>query len=496
MSYALSKSRYTCAVQCPKMLWLKMRKPEEFDQSVLNEEVLRTGNEVGDLAMGLFGEYREVPFGDKDLEGMIRTTKEWIGEGVPVIAEASFSFDGCFCSVDILKNSGGGRVEVYEVKSSTHVREIYYHDAAFQLYVLTGLGYEVERVCIVHVDSSYVRRGEIDLDGLFAVEDVTERVRGMQEEVAERIREIRNCLELPEEPKEPGIRPACFDPYDCGFWKYCTRDLPHPNVFDLSSLQKRSKFKLYDAGIVSYPQLETNGKLKPDPLLQVRQELYDLPPKIDRGAVAKFLNTLSWPLYFLDFESFQPAVPLFDESSPYEQIPFQYSLHVLESEDAELLHREYLAEPEGDPRRGVAESLCRDIPADVCVVAYNMSFEKNRIRRLAELYPDLSGHLMAIHDHVVDLMVPFQKKAFYCRAMQGSHSIKYVLPALYPDDPKLDYHNLEGVHNGTEASDAFSRMRDMDPKERGACRAELLKYCGLDTYAMVKVWEKLRENVL
>jgi hypothetical protein len=227
--------------------------------------------------------------------------------------------------------------------------------------------------------------------------------------------------------------------------------------------------------------------------MQVAHELHDLPPVINREKIAQFLSELSFPLYFLDFESFQPAVPLYDNSSPYEQIVFQYSLHYIITPGAELRHRECLAQPGEDPRRGVAEALCRDIPVDVCTLAYNMSFEKGRIRALAALYPDLSDHLMNIHDHIVDLMVPFQKRHYYCRAMQGSYSIKYVLPALFPDDPELDYHNLEGVHNGTEASAAFERMGKMDPEELEQSRQNLLKYCGLDTYAMVKVWEKLRE---
>ena len=246
---------------------------------------------------------------------------------------------------------------------------------------------------------------------------------------------------------------------------------------------------------MSFRDIEQNKALKPDKLLQVQHELHDLPPAIDREAIGKFLAKLSWPLYFLDFESFQPAVPPCDDTSPYQQIVFQYSLHYIEREGGELCHREYLAWPGGDPRRGVAEQLCRDIPLDVCTLAYNMTFEKSRIREMAELYPDLSEHLMNIHDHIIDLMVPFQKRWYYTRAMQGSYSIKYVLPALFPDDPALDYHNLEGVHNGTEASAAFERMGNMPPEELQACRTNLLKYCGLDTYAMVKVWEKLREAV-
>ena len=176
------------------------------------------------------------------------------------------------------------------------------------------------------------------------------------------------------------------------------------------------------------------------------------------------MKNLSYPLYFLDFESFQPTIPLFDNSRPYEQIVFQYSLHYVEHEGGELKHTEFLAYPGSDPRRALAEQLCADIPLDVCTTAYNMGFEKGRIRGLAELYPDLREHLMNIHDHIQDLMIPFQKKWYYCRAMQGSYSIKYVLPALFPDDPTLDYHNLDGVHNGGEVSEMFAKMATMQPK--------------------------------
>ena len=138
-------------------------------------------------------------------------------------------------------------------------------------------------------------------------------------------------------------------------------------------------------------------------------------------------------------------------------------------------------------------SMCADIPLDVCTTAYNMGFEKGRIRGLAELYPDLREHLMNIHDHIQDLMIPFQKKWYYCRAMQGSYSIKYVLPALFPDDPTLDYHNLDGVIMAVKSQKCLPKMATMQPKELETARGQLLKYCGLDTFAMVKVWEKLKE---
>jgi len=205
----LSKSRYCSAVQCPKMLWLKKNMPEAFDDSVVNQAVLDRGNDVGDLAMGLLGDYVEVPYGD--LSGMITKTEELIEAGTPIIAEASFSYDGLFCSVDILKNLGNGRVELVEVKSSTRVSDIYLHDVAYQVYVLTQLGFTVEKACLAHINSDYVRHGALDLQALFTIEDLTETAIGMQAGVEERVRTLREYMAQTDEP-EMGIGSQCFAP--------------------------------------------------------------------------------------------------------------------------------------------------------------------------------------------------------------------------------------------------------------------------------------------
>ncbi len=486
----LSKSRYCSAVQCPKILWLKMKRPELFDDSVFDQAVLTTGNEVGDLAMGLFGPFREVPFGN--LSGMIEETKALLDMGTPVIAEASFSYRGAFCSVDILKATGKNTVEIYEVKSSTGISDIYYHDTAYQNYVLTNLGYDVRKVCLVHVDGSYVRHGELELRKLFKINDITDRVKEMYPGVEERIRFLEGYVAGDEEPA-CGLGQYCFKPYKCGFFPYCSRTLPSPNVFDVSGMQLRTAVGHYLNGRTGFEELLTDPKLNPGFRMQIEHELYDRPDHIEKEAVRSFLDGLHYPLYFLDFESFQPAVPPYDDTRPYQQIVFQYSLHILETEGGRLQHREYLAYPGEDPRRKLAEQLCRDIPPDACTLAYNMSFEKGRIRELAELFPDLSGHLLNICEHIRDLMTPFQKKQYYTKAMQGSYSIKSVLPALFTDDPSLDYHSLQEVHNGSEASAAFVKMREMNPETLERYRAYLLEYCGLDTYAMVKIFYKLTE---
>ena len=196
-------------------------------------------------------------------------------------------------------------------------------------------------------------------------------------------------------------------------------------------------------------------------------------------------------MYFLDFETFQPAIPKFDGTKPYMQIPFQYSLHIQDCKGAEPEHREFLAKEGTDPRRSLAEKLCEDIPLDVCTLAYNMKFEKMIIKSLAEEFADLAPHLMNIYENIKDLMVPFEKKYYYDRAFEGSYSIKYVLPAMCPNDPELNYHNLDGIHNGGEAMAAFDGLEKRSPEEVAQIRKNLLAYCRLDTLAMVKILEKL-----
>ena len=204
------------------------------------------------------------------------------------------------------------------------------------------------------------------------------------------------------------------------------------------------------------------------------------------------MSTFFYPLYFLDFETVIPIIPNAIGARPYQQIPFQYSLHYVETENGELKHKEFLGESGTDPRRALAEQLCDDIPMNVCTTAYNKAFECSRIEEMAQAFPDLANHLRNIKEHIVDLLVPFREGYYYNKNMGGSFSIKSVLPAIFPDDPSLNYHNLDEIHNGGEAMSVFPKIKDMLPDEAAETRYNLLRYCELDTYAMVKVWEELK----
>ncbi|GHV81111.1 hypothetical protein AGMMS49944_29020 [Spirochaetia bacterium] len=486
----LSKSRYCAGLQCPKILWLQKNKPDEYDDGVMNQGVLNTGNEVGDLAMGYFGLFTEVPYNaDKSL--MIEETRRLLEQKTKVIAEASFSHDGNFCSVDILRQVGDA-FEIIEVKSSTSIKPIYIDDMAFQYHVLTGHGIRVEKISLMHINNQYVRQGDLDIKQFFTIEDCTNEVIAKQTGIEKQIAAFK---ETAGQETEPGldIGPHCNAPYECGFKRYCWDHIPENSVFTVAHLNGNKAFDLYHKGIVSFKDiLESGVSLPESQRRQVETEVKQLDPTIDTKEIRAFLDTLTYPLYFLDFETFNPAIPPFDGCKPYMQIPFQYSLHIRQSPGAELEHREFLGKEGTDPRRALAETLCRDIPRTACTLAYSSSFEKTRITQLAEQFPDLSDHLTGIRDHILDLMAPFQSKAYYCREFKGKYSIKVVLPILFPFEPQLNYHGLELIHNGGEAMSAFPGLEKKPREEIAATRQALLAYCRLDTLAMVKILEKLR----
>ena len=484
----LSKSKYCYGLQCKKMLWLIKNKPEVMSDSN-NEAILEQGNMVHEVARYLFGEHINITYSD-NLSEMVKDTYRTIESYKDVIiTEASFNYKNNFCSVDILCKKND-TYEIYEVKSSTELKDVYINDASYQYYVLTSLGYKISKCSIVVINRGYERIGNIDLDKLFLKFDITKDVLALQDKVKVTIDEINKYMENTSEPKEE-IGEQCFRPYDCLFFDYCTRNLGHPNVFDVPVNPGVRCLKYYNQGYISFEDL-LNAKINDKDRQRIEYELYDKPDYIDKEKIKEFLETLTYPLYFLDFETYMMPIPLYDHVKPYEQIPFQYSLHYV-GNDGKLRHKEYLAEAGSDPRRRLAEQLVKDIPRDVTTLAYNMSFEKNVIKRLANIYPDLSSDLMNIYENIRDLEVPFAKRYYYTKKMGSSSSIKYVLPALFPDDASLDYHNLELIHNGSEAMNSFRNLENMSKEELLYTRERLLKYCCLDTYAMVKILDKLKE---
>lgn len=490
----LSKSLYTRGVQCPKALWLKkhmsevLTPPDEASQAVFD-----TGNVVGALACGLFPNGKEVPF-TRDYDEMIATTKEWLADGVQNIYEATFNYDGILVMVDILHVDEDG-VHIYEVKSSASVKDIYVHDVSIQCYVLRGLGLNVKSAHVVHINNSYIRGDELNIYELFNIADVTQDALSVQENIPHVLREFEAYLNDKENEPDIDIGKHCKSPYECDAKNYCWRvqkGIADYSIFNIFNLGSKKQIELYEQGIINIEDIPNDF----DMTAKQKQAVKNYKSKethIDQKAIKEFVDTLTYPIYHLDFETFQQAVPEFKGISPFMQIPFQYSLHV-EHEDGTLEHREFLAQDGIDPRELLAQKLCEDIPRDVTVLAYNMGFEKGVIKKLAANYPELGEHLLHVSENIQDLMIPFQQKHYVTPSMNGSYSIKYVLPALVPDMAEA-YKELEGVQNGSQAMNAYANMSKLQSAEKEKMRNSLLQYCKLDTLAMVRVLGKLKKVV-
>ena len=491
----LSKSKYCKSIQCNKILWMDKYK-SEVAIPTSRDSVLKNGTEVGELARDLFGDYTNIEF-NKDLNIMVAETRKLLKNKPNIITEASFNYDNNFCSVDILKNNLDG-MEIYEVKSSTEVQDIYLDDASYQYFVLSNLGLNVKKVCIVYINNQYIRGKKLEIEKLFNIEDITDIAKSKQDEIRKNI-EITNKYmnehDKNNEPKED-IGMKCLKPYKCEFWEYCTRNLPRPNVFDIGGgMHNSKKFEKYYEGKISFKDLQ-NEDLNPKFLEQIDFELNNLKPKIEKEAIKELMDSLKYPLYFIDYETYQLAIPEIEGTRPYQQLPFQYSLHIIKEKGAPIEHKEFLAEiDDPDYIRHFAESMIKDMPENGSVIIYNKSFEPARNNEIARMYPDLKDEMDRINSNIVDFLEPFKQRKYYTKEMHGSASIKAVLPALYPDDPELDYHNLPVVHNGEEASEAFLNLKNKSKKEQKEIRHGLLVYCELDTLAMVKLWERFKEII-
>ena len=487
----LSKSLYVRGLQCPKSLWLKKYKCDVLDQNT-DPAVFETGNIVGELACELFGGGKRIKFDGSSFDEKIAQTENFIKNGEKAIYEATFCFDEILVMVDILQVVDR-KLIINEVKSSTNLEGVYIDDASIQYYVISSLGYEVERVNVIHINKQYIRGEKLELDKLFAVNDVTDQILSMQSDVAENIKKLKETINDDVEPNlDIGVH--CFKPYECDGMNYCwceQRKIPDgTSVFNIAKINKKKATKLYQNGIVNIADIKDIDVFNANQQMQIKAQING-EEFIDKAGIREFLDTLSYPLYHLDFETFQQAVPEFIGLRPYEQIPFQFSIHKDDGK-GNLEHFEFLAEAGSDPRYELALNLIKFIPQDACVLAYNMSFEKGVIRRLATNYPQISNELMAIHDNIKDLMAPFASKSYYHPKMQGSYSIKYILPAIVPEFESA-YKDLNLIHHGGEAMQAYAAMACMNETQREAYKKALLEYCKLDTLAMVKVLEKLRE---
>ena len=490
----INKSKYCAFCQCPKMVWLKKNKNEEYVSDSAALDRMASSNEICQLQRAVFGRFTDVTekVTDKNnTEQLILKTTELIKKGVKVLCKPSFQFDDCYCVVDMLKKEQNG-YSLFRTKSSTTANHhAYMVELAYQKYILQKCGINVVSVNVINVNTNFKFKGVLNLKKLFKITNVDELVNLEFETVETNIKNLKEVLELEVEP-EINFHAGCHNPYPCGFWKYCSKNLPTPSVFDLYATSIQQKTEYFNKGIVTFSDVKNAGvELGTIQTLQVNHYLDNLKTYVNKPEVEKFLNSLWYPLYFLDFETVQLGVPKYKNSKPYQPTPFQYSLHYIETLGGEVKHKEFIANPFKDPRKQVAKNLCADIPETACVLAYNKYFERDRIKDLAKLYPKMGKKLTTISKNVKDLMDPFTNGFVYNKNMGNSLSIKSVLPALYPNDPTLNYSMLNGIQNGNDAMVVYPKLIKMKKEEREQTIKSLLEYCKLDTVAMVKIYEFL-----
>jgi hypothetical protein len=472
-------------LQCPKALWLfKNRKDLATELDQRRQNLFDTGHRVGDLAQQLFPGGIEVAYRPSDYQGMIDETTQFT-KSKNVIYEGSFSTNGVFVRADILVKNGGAW-DIYEVKATASTKAVHKPDVAIQWYVI-GQHLPLNKAYLVHLNTSYVRNGELDIQGLFAMDDVTEAVHAEQASLEGNLNDLEQVLA----GGEPDILIGshCNNPYECDFHAYCWRDVPYPSVLDLCRLNGDKKFEYYHKGIVTYEDARNHIELNAVQAFQVNTAL-SREPHVDTEAIADYVRDISYPINFLDFETFQDAIPRFDGQGPYKNIPFQYSLHILQK-TGELEHKEFLADEAEDPRLRLTQRLLEDLTEEGTIFAFHQSFEIGVIKSLAQHLDQYAAQLMSLIGRFKDLEIPFNKLMYYHPDFHGSFSIKSVLPALFPNDPELDYKNMD-IQSGDVAMNIFPRLNEVaDPDEKESIRKSLLAYCRLDTLAMVKIWEKL-----
>lgn len=486
-----SKSKLMACLQCEKRLWLEIHKPELREDSPECQAVFATGHSVGEVARQIYdrkGQGQTIDLTKLGVGGALQNTVELLKLRKPVF-EAGFSANGALAFSDVLlpiTRNGRPSWHMVEVKASSEVKEYQRNDVAVQAYVARKSGLPLAKLSLAHIDSSWVYPGGGEYEGLLVEEDLTEEAFGRSREVETW---ISTAQTVAARRKEPDIRTGlhCSDPHGCGFVGYCTRQEPQEKFPArwLPRIQSKALRKLiHEDGVTDLRKIP-DGLLNPS---QLRVKTHTLKKSVyfDAKAAAEALEQHRFPAWFLDFETVNFGVPIWKGTRPYQQIPFQFSLHRLRS-DGRLDDQAFLDLSGCDPSKKLAEALVRACEESGPVYVYNAGFESRVIRELTGRFPKLKTPLNKIVERMVDLL-PIAQKHYYHPDMQGSWSIKAVLPTIVPN---LAYDNLEGVQDGGMAQAAFLEaiQPETSRSRRDEIRSELLDYCGLDTYSMVRIWQ-------
>ena len=486
----LSKSKFLAGLQCLKRLYLQCYQPElagEPDEK--QQAIFDQGKEVGLLAQKAFPSGVLISEDHLHHKEAVSQTKELIADkSVPAIFEAAFTFDDILIRVDILERLPRNKWRLIEVKSSTKTKEYHLPDVAIQKYVLEQNGFKVSEACLMHLNREYVYDGKkYNLKKLFTIDNLREEILDFEDELPHHLTEQWETLSLTKAPDiECGSQ--CSDPFDCEFYSFCSDELPGDWVGNLPRIGKKAD-QLIKMGIESihdipdsFPLTETQRRACE--CVQNNKPYYDRDLKDEIAA-------LKYPIYFMDFETLFPALPRYAGMCPYDQIPFQWSVHIKRTPESKLEHHEFLQDDESDPRDAFITSLLSVLGEHkkAPIIVYS-SFESARLDDLSQWFPKYAKRIDQVKNRLWDLYQVIRSNVYHPQ-FYGSFSIKNVLPALIPD---MSYENME-VADGTEAGLAYEKMihGGLDSKEKQSLRNALLKYCRQDTMAMVKLLEHLKE---
>jgi hypothetical protein len=489
----LSKSKLLAYRQCSKRLWLEIHHPERREDSAATQASFAIGDTVGDIARRIYDVAGNGVLLDAQRDGfnaVFQRSLELLATEQPIF-EAGYAIEGALAFADVmlpLPQDGQHVWRMVEVKSSTRVKDYHRDDAAIQAYIARQAGVPLVAIAVAHIDNQFVYPGEGNYRGLLKECDLTEEAFARADEVGSWIADAHKVTAMDEEP-QVSIAAHCGSPFMCGFFDYC------------ESREARVEYPVHWLPYIRSDALKTHLadnpcvdlRHVPDELLselqrRVKTHTLSGEPYFNAEGSAAMLKQHELPAYFLDFETIYFAVPIWKGTRPYQQMPFQFSLHTLH-ESGKLESKAHLDLSGNDPRRAFAEALVAACPEDWPVFVYNAGFEGARIDELAGCFPDLASRLFKIRAHLVDLH-PITKANYYHPSQQGSWSIKAVLPAVAPD---LSYEDLEGVQNGGMAMDAYLEATHPDtlPERKAEIAKQLLAYCALDTFAMVRLWQFL-----
>jgi len=489
----ITKTRFTTGFTCVRAtIYALTRKSKKASQEM--KYISDNGQRVHELARKYFD--GSVMVTGRTNAARQNNTIRYINAGKEYICEAAFMSDNLFAAVDILHVLPNKHVEVYEVKSATKVEDNFYLDLAFQVYVLEHCGYTVDAAYIMIINSEFIKHGDIDPKKFFIIEDAFDEVKELQEDVDDSVGGIRSVLSGEKKLDEtPVFGKYCFKPNECPYWDECKKGIPEDSVFEIKKMSIDKKIGYYYDGVRTMKDLlgikDLTARFEQQARLQVEKSNKT---EVKMNLLMLFLSKLVFPITSLDFETIFDALPLFDGTKPYSHQVTQYSVHVLEEKGGILHHFDYLAEPKGDWRIPLAHELVKVVPEEGSIIVWNDEMESNRLMELADLpgNEDIRNKLLSIKHRIVDLMDIFLKRIVYNRFMEGSYSVKHVLPAFYPDREDLRYDGMP-INNGMLATITFSKLLrgEITGDEAATARKNLLTYCELDTYGPFAILDAL-----